>query len=201
MSRAGSLLPCDGDLGYRPGFLPAAEADRLLQLLLDGLEWQRWQVRIAGRQVDSPRLSAWYGDADAAYGYSGIRLAPRQMPAPLVALRARLRAALGADFNGVLANLYRDGADSMGWHSDDERELGAEPLIASLSFGAPRRFLLRHRRRRELATLRLELEHGSLLVMGGATQRCWRHSLPKTRRLVGARVNLTFRRVGAAQST
>lgn len=200
MKPAGSLLPQDGDLSYQRHFLPAAEADRLLQWLLDSLDWQRWQVRIAGRLLDSPRLSAWYGDADAAYGYSGIRLVPQPMPAPLAGLRERLRSALGADFNGVLVNLYRDGADSMGWHSDDERELGAEPLIASLSLGAPRRFLLRHRRQRELDTLRLELGHGSLLVMAGATQRCWRHSLPKTRRPVGPRVNLTFRRVLAAQN-
>jgi alkylated DNA repair dioxygenase AlkB len=117
---------------------------------------------------------------------------------PLAALRQRLEVALGVTFNSVLANLYRDGADSMGWHSDDEASLGPQPVIASLSLGATRRFVLRHRRRRDLQTLTLSLEHGSLLVMAGETQRHWHHAVPKTRQPVGARINLTFRHVPSA---
>src|SRR5690606_31058899 len=112
----------------------------------------------------------------------------------LAALRARLQDALGQPFNSVLANRYRSGADAMGWHSDDEPELGPEPLIASLSLGATRRFLLRHRHDAGVR-LALELPAGSLLLMQGATQRCWKHALPRAARPVGERINLTFRQV------
>ena len=190
----------DGLLYQLPRFMTPHEASSLQAHLACTLDWQQHRLKLFGRECLTPRLCAWHGDPDARYGYSGQTLEPLPWNDPLAALRRRLETALDCAFNSVLANLYRDGADSMGWHSDDERELGAEPLIASLSLGAPRRFLLRHRRQRELDTLQLELGHGSLLVMAGATQRCWRHSLPKTRRPVGPRVNLTFRRVLAAQN-
>ena len=147
-----------------------------------------------GREVPSPRLSCWIGDPDAVYGYSGTRHSPHPWHPALQALRMRLRSELDVDFNSVLANLYRDGADGMGWHSDDETELGPEPVIASVSLGGVRRFVLRHRRdaTRRLA---LDLPDGSLLLMRGATQRDYRHALPKTARAVEPRVNLTFRRI------
>lgn len=147
-----------------------------------------------GRWVDSPRLSCWIGDAGASYRYSGQSFEPHPWPDALLPLRGRLRQELGIDFNSVLANLYRDGRDAMGWHSDDEPELGPEPVIASVSLGAARRFVLR---RRDDHTVRKEfrLEPGSLLVMRGNSQRDWQHALPRTAKPVGPRINLTFRRI------
>lgn len=182
------------DVRFAPDWLSRADADALFAELVDAIAWERHRIRIFGREVASPRLSCWIGDPGAAYTYSSVRFEPRPWPPALAALRARVEAACGAVFNGVLANLYRDGADSMGWHSDDEPELGPAPVIASLSLGAARRFRLRHKR--DAAIMRvLELPHGSLLRMAGATQRLYRHDLPKTRGAVGPRLNLTFRRI------
>lgn len=138
-----------------------------------------------------PRLSAWQGDA--TYAYSGLTLHPAPWTPQVEAVRRRIEAAAGDAFNSVLANLYRNGADRLGWHADDEPELGPAPVIASASFGAPRRFLLRPKRGG--ASVPIVLEPGSLLVMRGPTQRHWLHSIPPTRRPVGPRINLTFRRI------
>jgi len=184
----------DADVRYAPQWLARDAADALFVAVRDGVAWERHRIRLFGRDVDAPRLSCWIGDADATYTYSRMRYTPRPWPEALLAIRGRLRAECGADFNGVLANLYRDGNDGMGWHSDDEPELGAHPLIASVSLGATRRFVIRHRGNRS-RRLEIELAHGSLLLMGGATQAHYRHALPKTARAVGARINLTFRRL------
>ena len=184
------------DVVLLPDWLAPAAAAALFDALHADLPWQVHRVRMFGREIDAPRLSCWIGDPGAAYRYSGMRHAPHPWPPVLGPLRGRLAAETGADFNSVLANLYRDGRDRMGWHSDDEPELGPRPLIASLSLGATRRFALRHRRdagRR----LMLELPHGSLLLMRGDTQVEWHHALPGTTRPVGARINLTFRVVRA----
>lgn len=148
-------------------------------------------IVLYGRSISSPRLSAWHGDSDAVYRYSGLRLEPAPWTPILLDVRERVEALAAARFNSVLLNLYRDGQDSMGWHSDDEPELGRNPLIASISLGAARRFLLQHKKRR----LRLEwlLEDGDVLVLGGTTQHCWRHHVPKIRQPMGPRINLTFR--------
>jgi len=188
----------DADLGYDAGFLDRLSADRLLEWSLTHIRWEHHVIRIFGRDVPTPRRSAWFGDPGARYTYSGLTLDPRPWPPALAPLRDRVEAAIGARFNAVLANLYRDGTDSMGWHADDEPELGRDPVIASVSVGAVRRFTMRHATRRDLEHLVLELEHGSLLVMAGSTQHHWRHALPKTRRPVGPRVNLTFRSVRPA---
>jgi alkylated DNA repair dioxygenase AlkB len=156
---------------------------------------------IFGRRVPVPRLVAYHGDPGRAYRYSGQTYRPSAWTPRLARLRATLERRTGLSFNAVLANLYRDGRDSVGWHADDERELGPEPndiAIASLSLGATRRFAMRHResgRRREFA-----LADGSLLLMRGRTQRLWQHALPKTRTQVGPRMNLTFRQVLASDS-
>jgi alkylated DNA repair dioxygenase AlkB len=183
----------DGEFRYLAGFWSPAEADDLFAQLSAQLAWSRHTVRLFGRELPAPRLSAWHGEPNATYRYSGTRHAPQPWSAALLAARARIAGALGLDFNGVLGNFYRDGADAMGWHSDDEPELGPAPVIASASFGAPRRFALRHRDsgRREV----LELGHGSLLVMAGASQRCWQHALPRTARPCPPRINLTFRQL------
>ena len=137
----------DGDLCYAPDFLAPAEADQFMRQLLDGIEWQQHHVVIFGHQHPAPRLSAWHGSPEAHYAYSGLALEPRPWTTPLLDLKTRLEAAADYPFNSVLLNQYRDGRDSMGWHSDDEPELGTNPTIASLSLGGTRRFLLRHKRR------------------------------------------------------
>jgi len=187
------------DLAFDPVFLPAHEADQALVQLSTQIAWERHRIRLFGRTHDAPRLSCWIGDPGASYVYSRTLFEPRPWPPALLRLRQRIEARLAAPFNAVLANLYRDGADSMGWHADDEPELGPRPLIASLSLGATRRFLLRGRAAPQ-ARLALELGHGSLLVMRGETQRSFRHALPRTARPCGPRLNLTFRRILAASN-
>jgi len=182
------------EIDWIPGWLAAPAAETLRLELLDQVDWEVHRIRLFGREVDSPRLSSWIGDAQAHYRYSGADFVPHPWPPALQPLRQRLQAERGADFNSVLVNRYRDGRDAMGWHSDDEPELGPAPLIASLSLGAPRRFVFKHRHD---ATLKRELllGHGDLLLMAGQTQRDYRHALPRTARPVGERINLTFRRI------
>lgn len=185
-------------LVYRPAWLAAVEADTLFDELQRSLPWSVHRIRLFGRSVDSPRLSAWIGDKDAVYRYSGADFLPHPWTASLSVLRTRLGTELGAPFNSVLANLYRDGQDAMGWHSDDEPELGPQPVIASISLGGVRRFALKHRQQPSLRRA-IELPHGSLLVMAGDTQRCYRHALPRTAKPVAPRINLTFRWIDPAR--
>jgi len=160
--------------------------------LRDETPWRAESVVVYGKRHLQPRLSAWYGDA--AYTYSGLRLEPLPWSALLREIRAAVEAACGERFNSVLLNRYRDGRDSMGMHSDDEPELGPAPVIASLSYGATRPFVLRHKR--DKRTLRLPLADGNLLLMRGPTQQNWLHGINKTTRAVGERLNLTFRYIG-----
>jgi alkylated DNA repair dioxygenase AlkB len=198
---AGALapLPLEGaELRFAPQWLAPAAADALFAALREQVAWGVHRIRLFGREVDSPRLSCWIGDPGAAYRYSGASFAPHPWPPALASVRAAVEAAAGARFDSVLANRYRDGRDAMGWHSDDEPELGAQPVIASLSLGAPRRFVLKPRAGRGApadARLAFALPHGSLLVMAGDTQRNYRHALPRTAKPVGERINLTFRRI------
>jgi len=185
----------DGEAFLIPHLFTGERADAYLVALLDDVAWEQHAIRIGGRRVASPRLSAWYGDLGARYAYSGLSHEPIPWSPVLAEIKAEVEAASGAAFNSVLANLYRDGADSMGWHSDDEPELGERPVIASASFGATRRFRLRHRHRRELDPVAVPLSHGALLVMKGDTQSNWKHQIPKTRKVSEPRVNLTFRTI------
>lgn len=182
----------DADVQHLPGWLPAAAADALLPALQAELPWEVHRIRMFGRWVDSPRLSCWIGDPQARYRYSGAEFVPQPWPPQLQALRERLQAQGIGAFNSVLVNRYRNGGDYIGWHSDDEPELGPSPLIASLSLGTARRFLLRrrddHARKAEFL-----LGHGDLLLMGGSTQRFYQHALPKMAPVQGERINLTFR--------
>lgn len=176
----------------------ADEAPQLLAQLRHGIDWRQHEVRLFGRRLPAPRLSAWYGEPGCAYRYSGTCHEPLPFTPVLQQIRARLAALTGHDFDGVLLNLYRDGNDAMGWHSDDERELGPAPLIASVSLGATRRFLLR-RRDDHARRQALELADGSLLLMEPPLQAFWQHALPRTRRPCGERINLTWRRLGAGR--
>ena len=182
------------ELALDPHWLDGARADALFAALLADVPWEIHRIRLFGREVDSPRRSCWIGDPEASYRYSGVRFAPRSWPQALLPIRARLRAELGIDFNSVLANLYRDGRDRMGWHGDDERELGQRPVIASVSLGAARRFVLKQRSDPGVSRA-ITLPHGSLLLMAGDTQAHYRHALPATAKAVGPRINLTFRRI------
>lgn len=177
-------------------FCDAPAAARWFARLHAEIPWRQQHVRLFGREHPMPRLSCWIGDADAHYRYSGQDFVPGPWTPALAELRAALRENLGVAFNSVLCNLYRDGRDAMGWHSDAERELGTQPTIASLSFGATRRFRLRPRRGDGPAQ-DIALDAGSLLLMAGDTQANYRHALPRTARPVGARINLTFRRIVA----
>lgn len=186
------------DIELRPGWLPNAWVADLYAALNDEIPWARHRLRIFGREVEAPRLSCWIGDPGATYRYSGTSFAPLPWPEVLVPVREAVSEAASVTFNSVLANLYRDGRDAMGWHSDDESELGPRPVIASLSLGATRRFVLKARQPDADGVLSrhvLELAHGSLLLMRGDTQARYRHALPRTGRPVGPRINLTFRRI------
>ncbi len=197
-----AVIPAGGEPIELPGgelilwraAVPPALADRWFADLDAGLRWHREVLTIFGRRVAVPREMAWHGDPGSAYRYSGVTHEPLPWTPPLSEVRARVQRLTGGRFNSVLANRYGDGADSMGWHADDEPELGPEPVIASLSLGATRKLRFRHRHR-ERPPLELWLEHGSLLLMRGATQANWQHALPKTARRVGVRINLTFRRI------
>ncbi len=189
-----SLALPDADVALAVAWLLRGDADALLAALLATGPWEMHRIHLFGRDVDSPRLSCWIGDPQATYTYSGTRFTPHPWLEVLQPLRARLQRRLGVDFNSVLANLYRDGRDRMGWHSDNERELGAQPMIASVSLGATRRFMLKRRDGSSLK-LALDLPHGSLLVMAGDTQAHYRHALPATAKSIGPRINLTFRRI------
>jgi alkylated DNA repair dioxygenase AlkB len=184
----------DAQIDFESDWIAPAQASHLATALRDEIVWETHCIQLFGRSHDAPRLSCWIGDPDAVYVYSRTRFVPRPWTPTLRMLRERLRQALGMDFNSVLANRYRNGRDSMGWHSDDEPELGPQPCIASLSLGAARRFRLRHRRDRTLRH-HLDLGPGSLLLMQGETQRFWQHALPRTARDCGERINLTFRRI------
>jgi len=191
----GERLPLeDADIRFWPVALAVEEASELLDRLLTGIDWQHEEVLIFGQRRPVPRLVAWHGDPGASYTYSGTPHQPLPWTPALELVRERVLSLTGCAFNSVLLNRYRDGRDGMGWHSDDEPELGRDPVIASVSLGAPRRFCLRHRRRKD-QRLDVSLGHGSLLLMAGATQHHWVHAVPKTAVPVGPRVNLTFRQI------
>jgi len=176
----------------QPGFLTSREADQLFETLLDDIAWQRDTLSLFGRQTPIPRMHQWYADKGVCYSWSGITMQPLAWLSSLQALRARLERETHRSFNSVLANLYRDGNDTMGWHADDEAELGPQPAIASVSLGAARDLRLRRRADHRVSRT-LPLEHGSLLLMTGDSQRDWQHSLPRRKRVTAPRINLTFR--------
>ncbi len=189
------LIRDDGDVRLYRHWLPAEESGALFARLERELEWQQTHIQMHGRRVPVPRLDVWYGDPGHRYRYSGAGFDPKPWSPTLVTLKDALEARQGLTFNSVLANLYRSGRDSVAWHSDDEPELGRNPVIASISLGAERRFAFRHKTRKDLPSVRLDLPDGSLLVMAGTTQYHWEHELAKTARAVGPRINLTFRTV------
>lgn len=198
----GSIAPAgrrldlpDADVTFYPEFFSRDESDRLLVELNQTTGWRQETIERDDASLPLPRLTAWYGDPGRTYHYSNITMDPRPWTEPLLEIKTRIEQVTPSRFNSVLLNLYRDGRDGVGWHSDDELELGDRPVIGSVSFGAARLFALRHKRRRDLR-VELELTHGSYLLMQGTTQRFWKHQVPRTEDLVEPRINLTFRRIG-----
>lgn len=194
-SDAAQLQPIpieDGELALLHQLpLPLSNAEVFERLLLE-TAWRHDSVVVYGKRHLQPRLTAWHGEA--GYTYSGLHLAPQPMTPLLAQLRSAVEAATGHRYNSVLLNHYRNGADSMGMHSDDEAELGPQPAIASLSYGATRTFTLRHKRSKR--TLKIDLADGNLLLMSGSLQQNWLHGINKTAKPIGSRLNLTFRYIG-----
>ncbi|WP_062267165.1 alpha-ketoglutarate-dependent dioxygenase AlkB family protein [Endozoicomonas arenosclerae] len=187
----------DAELRFWPELFSPEDSEHYFHQLLSETQWRQDTITLFGKTFDLPRLQSWHGDPGMSYSYSGIELDPSPWSPLLLALKDKVESVSNAQFNTVLINLYRDGSDSNGWHSDDEPELGHQPVIASLSLGQKRRFRLKHKesKPRNIKPLSLDLPSGSLLVMSGSTQSCWQHSIPKTSKTVSPRINLTFRRV------
>lgn len=181
----------NGEYIFYPNFFSKSESDSLLKNLRSNIIWKQESMNMYGKKIDFPRLTAWYGNNDKPYSFSGITLQPLPWTSEILTIKSKIEPVAKTEFNSVLLNLYRDGNDSISWHTDAEKELGINPIIASVNFGATRKFQLRHIKTKE--KLEIELTHGSLLIMQGELQHFWQHQVPKTSKVVGERINLTFR--------
>ena len=187
------ILHKDGLVNYYGKILAYQEANQYLDLLMQNILWKNDEVIIFGKHIVTKRKTAWYGDSDYLYTYSNITKQALPWIKELCELKQIVEELAGTTFNSCLLNLYHNGDEGMGWHSDDEESLGKNNTIASLSLGAERKFLFRHKQCKQIISL--VLEHGSLLIMKDATQRNWLHSLPKSKNIVQPRINLTFRTI------
>ena len=187
------LLPTDGSAKLFESVLGDSDPTMVMKELYESVPWASQTIMMFGKQYEEPRRTAWFGDDGASYTYSGITMTPRAWTPVLQSLRSICEERSESTFNSVLLNLYRDGNDKMGWHADNEPELGSEPVIGSLSLGATRRFRFRHRTTKEI--VECELQTGSLVVMSGLSQKCWVHEVPRQKRVKTPRINLTFRQI------
>lgn len=183
----------DGEVIVYRNLFDDLESNQLFKKLLSSIKWRQDKMKIFGKEVDLPRLTAWYGDEDKSYTYSGIPMNPESWTPTLIKIKERIEEVANVEFNSVLVNLYRNGKDSVSWHSDDEPELGRNPIIGSVSFGETRRFQLRHKLNKDLDKVEITLSHGSVLIMKDSTQHFWQHQIPKTSKPLKERINLTFR--------
>ncbi|MBT0812567.1 alpha-ketoglutarate-dependent dioxygenase AlkB [Litoribacter ruber] len=190
-----NLLPSFGEV-YYPSIFTPEESKRYFSLLREHVKWEHRAIQLFGKKVMQPRLTALYGNSDVPYKYSGLELQPLPMTKELFEIQERIGSQVQSSFTHVLLNYYRDGNDSMGWHRDNEKSLGVDPAIASVSFGAARKFLLRRYENKQ-EKVQVLLEDGSLVLMKGSTQTYWEHSLPKSTRIAEGRINLTFRSLTA----
>jgi alkylated DNA repair dioxygenase AlkB len=179
-------------MDYKPAFFSKAECDALIQVLKTNIRWNQETIQMYGKLLNTPRLTAWYGDNSKTYAFSGKKYDPYPWTDELLFIKQRVDAAAGITFNSVLLNLYRNGNDSVAWHADDEPELGINPVIASVSFGQMRRFDVRHKANKK-QRYSVDLENGSLLIMKGELQHRWEHQVPKSAKALNQRINLTFR--------
>ncbi len=189
-----NLLPFDGEAYLNNQYFPTSEASDYFRNLKDEISWEHKEIRLYGRFVLQPRLIAWYGDPGITLKYSSLNLSSKPWTQTLTKIKNTIEANLGYSFNGVFLNYYRNGHDYMGWHRDNERVHGLQPLIVSISFGAARLFKFRHYQQKDIVKT-LKLNSGSLLIMQGDTQENWSHSLPKSLRTNEPRINLTFRNI------
>ncbi|SNZ02095.1 alpha-ketoglutarate-dependent dioxygenase AlkB family protein [Flagellimonas pacifica] len=182
----------DSDITYYPNFFENRDADSYFKTLKREIPWQQDKIKIFGKVYDQPRLTALYGNNDKTYTYSGITMQPHEFTPELLSIKKMVEKKAQTKFTACLLNYYRDGKDSNGWHADNEKELGQNPIIASVSLGGERFFHLRHQKNKSLKH-KILLENGSLLLMQGETQHFWHHQIPKTSKNIGERINLTFR--------
>ena len=188
-----NLLPKDGSAYYHPEWISAVDSAKLMNQLDQSLQWEADQLLMFGKRLTTRRKVAWVGDPNCTYTYSGVKKQAQPWIPELLALKSQIEELAQSDFNSCLLNLYHDGKDGMGWHSDDEKELDASSPIASISLGATRKFALRHKT--DKTTVSLPLENGSALVMHSPTQKFWQHALLKTTTIHIPRINLTFRKI------
>lgn len=181
----------NGEYLYIPNFFDVPKANEYLKSFKENIIWKQESMKMYGKQVMFPRLTSWYGESDKPYTFSGITLQPHPWTKELMEIKAVIEPVCEVVFNSVLLNLYRDGNDSISWHTDAEKELGKNPLIASVNFGAERKFQIRHNQTQEI--IDIHLKHGSLLVMQGELQHFWKHQVPKQKKITEERINLTFR--------
>ncbi|MBA4319830.1 MAG: alpha-ketoglutarate-dependent dioxygenase AlkB [Flavobacterium sp.] len=182
----------DAEIIYYPHFFDKKEANAIFAQLTNDIPWQQDDIRVFGKTHPQPRLTALFGNEGKPYSYSNIKMQPHPWTLLLQKIKSQIESVSDTNFTTVLLNQYRDGKDSNGWHADNEKELGTNPIIASVSFGAERVFQLKHNSISDLKQ-NILLEHGSLLVMKGTTQHFWKHQIPKTAKPIGSRINLTFR--------
>ena len=188
-----NLLPRDGSAQYLPEVLSDVHAANLMDQLQTSLAWESDQLILFGKKITTRRKVAWVGDSDCSYTYSGVKKNPQAWTPELLSIKQEMEELAQSEFNSCLLNLYHDGDDGMGWHSDDEKELDPQAPIASLSLGAGRKFAFRHKKNKEMISL--FLENGSALIMHAPTQEFWHHALLKTKTTSEARINLTFRKI------
>ena len=193
------ILNDNGNVTLSEDFFCQTESNEILKTLIEEIEWKQEYIRMYGKSIPIPRLTAWYGDNDKPYTYSGITMTPKGWHPVLLSIKNRIESASDRVFNSVLLNYYRNGNDSVAWHSDNETELGENPSIGSVSFGEPRKFSLKHKNPEHpnhKKPIDIQLTHGSFLLMDGECQSFWLHQIAKTKKKVGARINLTFRFIG-----
>jgi alkylated DNA repair dioxygenase AlkB len=190
--QSNNLLPYDGYAFLIDDFLSQSNANDVFQQLRSKIQWEQKEIIMFGKRVNQPRLIAWHGDK--SYTYSGVTLAPLPWTQQLLTLKQQVEVAAHASFNSALLNLYRNGQDSMGWHQDNERSLGHQPIIASVSLGESRKFKFKHCQQPN-HNVDVVLRHGSLLIMSGMTQHLWKHCLPKSKKVENERLNITFRQI------
>lgn len=183
----------DATVIFYRNFFAEEENDKFFQQLSQEIKWQQDKIKYYGKEIDLPRLTAWYGDAGKSYTYSHIAMKSEPWTPLLLDIKNQIEEVAKVNFNSVLLNLYRSGKDGVSWHQDNEPELGSSPVIGSVSFGETRRFQFRHKFKKELSKVDLNLTPGSLLLMKGTTQQFWQHQIPKTSKSILPRINLTFR--------
>ena len=182
----------EAEILYYPNYFPQLEANEFYQSLLKSTPWQLDEIKVYGKIHTQPRLTALFGDGTKTLSYSNITMYPHLWNETLLEIKSRIRSICDSEFNTVLLNCYRNGSDSNGWHADNEKYLGKNPVIASVTFGQERYFHFKHNYAK-ISTQKLLLEHGSVLIMKGETQHYWKHQIPKTAKIVSPRINLTFR--------